>query len=157
MELIAKILPLDNVIAELDAGSKKRAFEQIGLLLEEQLHLGKGKIFDSLFAREKLGSTGLGHGVAIPHGRIKGLKDTVGVFARMKQPIPFDAPDNVPVSLIFVLLVPEQATDLHLQILGELAHMFSDRHLRDQLNASHEREALHRLLTSWAPHAANQR
>lgn len=157
MEIIAKILPLGNVIAELDAASKKRAFEQIGLLLEEQLHLGKGKIFDSLFAREKLGSTGLGHGVAIPHGRIKGLKDTIGVFARLKQPIPFDAPDNVPVSLMFVLLVPEQATDLHLQILGELAHMFSDRHLREQLNASHERDVLHQRLTTWAPHAANQR
>lgn len=157
MELIAKILPIGNVIAELDAGSKKRAFEQIGLLLEEQLHLGKGKIFDSLFAREKLGSTGLGHGVAIPHGRIKALTDTVGIFARMKQPIPFDAPDDAPVSLLFVLLVPEQATDLHLQILGELAHMFSDRHLREQLNASHDRDALHRLLTNWAPHAANQR
>lgn len=157
MELIAKILPLGNVIAVLDAGSKKRAFEQIGLLLEDQLHLGKGKIFDSLFAREKLGSTGLGYGVAIPHGRIKGLKDTIGVFARLKQSIPFDAPDNVPVSLMFVLLVPEQATDLHLQILGELAHMFSDRHLREQLNASHEQDALHQLLINWAPHAANQR
>jgi PTS system nitrogen regulatory IIA component len=157
MELIAKILPLGNVIAELDAASKKRAFEQIGLLLEEQLHLGKGKIFDSLFAREKLGSTGLGHGVAIPHGRIKGLKDTIGLFARLKQPIPFDAPDDIPVSLLFVLLVPEQATDLHLQILGELAHMFSDRDLRKQLNASHEQEALHQRLINWAPHAANQR
>lgn len=157
MELIAKILPLDNVIAELDAGSKKRAFEQIGLLLEEQLQLGKGKIFDSLFAREKLGSTGLGHGVAIPHGRIKGLKDTVGVFARLKQPIPFDSPDDVPVSLMFVLLVPEQATDMHLQILGELAHMFSDRHLREQLHAVHGHDALHKLLVNWAPHAANQR
>lgn len=157
MELIAEILPPENVIAELDAASKKRAFEQIGALLEEQLHLGKGKIFDSLFAREKLGSTGLGHGVAIPHGRIKGLKDTVGVFARLKQPIPFDAPDDAPVSLLFVLLVPEQATDLHLQILGELAHMFSDRLLREQLNLRHQREALHQLLVNWTPHVANQR
>lgn len=157
MELIAKILPIENVIAELDAGSKKRAFEQVGQLLEAQLQLGRGKIFDSLFAREKLASTGLGHGVAIPHGRIKGLRDTVGVFAHMKQPIPFDAPDGAPVSLIFVLLVPEQATDLHLQILGELAHMFSDRHLREHLNASHDRDTLHQLLTNWAPHASNKR
>jgi PTS system nitrogen regulatory IIA component len=155
MELIANILPPGNVIAEMDVGSKKRAFEQIGQLLEEQLQLGKGKIFDSLFAREKLGSTGLGHGVAIPHGRIKGLKETVGVFARLKQPIPFDAPDGAPVSLIFVLLVPEQATDLHLQILGELAHLFSDRELRERLNACHDRDKLHQLLT--VPHAANQR
>ena len=157
MELIAQILPPGNVIAGLDVGSKKRAFEQIGQMLEEQLHLGRGKIFDSLFAREKLGSTGLGHGVAIPHGRIKGLRDTVGVFAQMKQPIPFDAPDGAPVSLMFVLLVPEQATDLHLQILGELAHMFSDRHLRERLGAAHDAEALHKLLTTWTPHAANQR
>lgn len=156
MELIAKILPPGNVIAELDVGSKKRAFEQIGQLLEEQLQLGKGKIFDSLFAREKLGSTGLGHGVAIPHGRIRGLKDTVGAFAHLKQPIPFDAPDGAPVSLIFVLLVPEQATDLHLQILGELAHLFSDRELREQLNACHDRDKLRQLLTTPI-HAANQR
>lgn len=156
MELIAKILPPGNVIAELDVGSKKRAFEQIGQLLEEQLQLGKGKIFDSLFAREKLGSTGLGHGVAIPHGRIRGLKETVGAFAHLKQPIPFDAPDGAPVSLIFVLLVPEQATDLHLQILGELAHLFSDRELRGHLNACYDRDQLHQLLTT-PPHAANQR
>lgn len=155
MELINQILPLENVIAELDAGSKKRVFEHVGQLLEEQLHLSRGKIFDSLFAREKLGSTGLGHGVAIPHGRIKGLRETVGVFVHMKQPIPFDAPDGEPVSLLFVLLVPEQATDLHLQILGELAHMFSDRHLRERLNTSHERETLYQFLTTWTPNATN--
>ncbi|MBU0594387.1 MAG: PTS IIA-like nitrogen regulatory protein PtsN [Pseudomonadota bacterium] len=157
MELIAKILPLENVIAELDVGSKKRAFEHVGEMLEQHLHLGRSKIFDSLFAREKLGSTGLGHGIAIPHGRIKGLQDTLGVFIHLKEPIPFDAPDGAPVSLLFVLLVPEQATDMHLQILGELAHMFSDHHLREQLNTSRDREVLHRLLTTWAPHAANQR
>ena len=78
-------------------------------------------MFDSLFAREKLGSTGLGQGIAIPHGRIKGLKDALGAFVRPRQPIPFDAPDGKPVSLVFVLLVPEQATEKHLQILSELA------------------------------------
>ena len=157
MNLIAKLLPPSNIALDLDVTSKKRLFEQVGLLFENNQGVARSLVFDSLFAREKLGSTGLGHGVAIPHGRIKGLKDTVGVFARLTQPIPFDAPDNAPVSLLFVLLVPEQATDLHLQILGELAHMFSDRHLRERLNANHEREVLHRLLTTWAPHAANQR
>jgi nitrogen PTS system EIIA component len=156
MDLIANILPPGNVVAELDAGSKKRAFEILGQMLEEQLQLGRGKIFESLFAREKLGSTGLGHGVAIPHGRIKGLRETVGAFAHLKQPLPFDAPDGAPVSLMFVLLVPEQATDLHLQILGELAHMFSDRNLREHLNACRDGMALHQLLTTWAPHAANK-
>lgn len=155
MELIAQILPLGNVINDLDVGSKKRVFEHVGQLLEESLQLGRGKIFDSLIAREKLGSTGLGHGVAIPHGRIKGLKEAVGIFVHTREPVPFDAPDSLPVSLIFVLLVPEQATDLHLQILGELAQMFSDRSLRDHLNTCQDQVETHRLLTSWTPRAAD--
>ena len=155
MELIAKILQQENVIAELDVGSKKRVFEHVGEMLENHSHLGRSKVFDSLFAREKLGSTGIGHGIAIPHGRIKGLQETLGVFVHLKQPIPFDSPDDEPVSLMFVLLVPEQATDQHLQILGELAHMFSDHKLREQLNASQNPETLHSLLTAWMPHAAN--
>ncbi len=126
-------------------------------MLEDRLQLGRTRIFDSLFAREKLGSTGLGHGVAIPHGRIKGLRDTAGVFARLRSPIPFDAPDGEPVSLMFVLLVPEQATDLHLQILAELAHAFSDHQLRESLKACADSATLHRLLVGWKPHAANQR
>lgn len=155
MNPLINILSVEQVLLDLDAGSKKRVFEQAGMLFEARLGVARSVIFDSLFAREKLGSTGLGHGVAIPHGRIKGLKETVGVFARLKQPIPFDAPDGAPVSLIFVLLVPEQATDLHLQILGELAHLFSDRELREHLSACHDRDKLHQLLTT--PHAANQR
>lgn len=156
MELISSILPPENVVAELDAASKKQAFEELGKMLEEQLQLGRGKIFESLFAREKLGSTGLGHGVAIPHGRIKGLRETVGIFAHLKHPLAFDAPDGAPVTLMFVLLVPEQATDLHLQILGELAHMFSDNSLRERLNGCRDARILHQLLTTRAPHAANK-
>jgi PTS system nitrogen regulatory IIA component len=90
-------------------------------------------VFDSLFAREKLGSTGLGQGVAIPHGRIKGLKDATGAFLRLAAPVPFDSPDGKPVSLLFVLLVPEVATEQHLQILSELAQHFSDRTCREAL------------------------
>lgn len=155
MELIAQILPVGNVVTDLDVGSKKRVFEHIGQLLEENLQLGRGKIFDSLIAREKLGSTGLGHGVAIPHGRIKGLKEAVGIFVHTKEAIPFDAPDSLPVSLIFALLVPEQATDLHLQILGELAQMFSDRSLRESLNTCQDQAETHRLLTCWKPRATD--
>ena len=75
MNLISKLLPLSNVILELDASSKKRVFEQVGLLFENNHHIARSQVFDSLFAREKLGSTGLGQGIAIPHGRIKGLKE----------------------------------------------------------------------------------
>jgi PTS system nitrogen regulatory IIA component len=156
MNLISKLLPLSNVILELDASSKKRVFEQVGLLFENNHHIARSQVFDSLFAREKLGSTGLGQGIAIPHGRIKGLKEAVGAIVRMKQPIPFDAPDGQPVNLIFVLLVPDRATDLHLQILSELAQMFSDKPFRERLLAAATSSAVHQLISEWQPHAASQ-
>src|SRR5687767_2636299 len=111
MNLVAKLLPLENVLIDLDVSSKKRVFEQAGLVFENNQHIARSQVFDSLFAREKLGSTALGQGIAIPHGRIKGLREAVGAIIRMRTPIPFDAPDAQPVSLIFVLLVPERATD----------------------------------------------
>ena len=156
MNQIAKLLPLANVVLDLDVSSKKRVFEQAGLLFENNEHVARSQVFDSLFAREKLGSTGLGQGIAIPHGRIKGLKDAVGAVVRTRQPIPFDAPDGQNVQLIFVLLVPERATDLHLQILSELAQMFSDPAFRAQLLAATTAEQMHTLITQWLPHASSQ-
>ena len=131
MNLIAKLLPAANVVVGLEASSKKRAFEQAGLLFENNHGIARSTVFDSLFAREKLGSTGLGQGIAIPHGRIKTLKDALGAFIRLAEPVPFDAPDGKPVSMLFVLLVPEQANEHHLQLLSELAQMFSDRAFRE--------------------------
>ena len=157
MNLIAKLLPLSNVQVGLEASSKKRVFEQAGLLFENNQGIGRSTVFDSLFAREKLGSTGLGQGVAIPHGRIKGLKEAVGAFLRLAAPVQFDAPDGKPVSLLFVLLVPEQATEQHLQILSELAQMFSDRAFREQLAAAADADAIHALFTGWEAHAAGER
>lgn len=156
MNLIAKLLPSSNVQVALDASSKKRVFEQAGIMFENNQGIGRSTVFDSLFAREKLGSTGLGQGVAIPHGRIKGLKEAVGGFLRLSAPVQFDAPDGKPVSLLFVLLVPEQATEHHLQILSELAQMFSDKAFREQLAAA-DAAALHVLLSNWQPHAAGER
>jgi len=157
MNLIAKLLPSSNVQVDLDASSKKRVFEQAGIMFENNQGIGRSTVFDSLFAREKLGSTGLGQGVAIPHGRIKGLKDAVGAFLRLAAPVQFDAPDGKPVNLLFVLLVPEQATEQHLQILSELAQMFSDRAFRDRLNAAADAAVIHALFTGWEPHAASER
>jgi PTS system nitrogen regulatory IIA component len=156
MNLIAKLLPESNVIIDLDVSSKKRVFEQVGLLFENNNSIARSQVFDSLFAREKLGSTGLGQGIAIPHGRIKGLKDAVGGLVRARQPIPFDAPDSQNVSLIFVLLVPDRATDQHLQILSELAQMFSDKAFREKLLAAPTAAELHSLITQWLPHATTQ-
>jgi len=157
MNLIAKLLPVQNVLLDLDVSSKKRVFEHAGLVFENNHNIARSQVFDSLFAREKLGSTGLGQGIAIPHGRIKALKEAVGAMIRMREPIPFDAPDGQPVNLIFVLLVPERATDLHLQILSELAQMFSDKTFRDQLLAASSSETMHQLIAEWQPHAASQR
>ncbi|HZO03990.1 MAG TPA: PTS IIA-like nitrogen regulatory protein PtsN [Burkholderiales bacterium] len=157
MTLVSKILPASHVTLDLQASSKKRLFEQAGLLFENLDGIAKNVVFDSLFAREKLGSTGLGQGVAIPHGRIKGLKDALGAFVRLAQPVPFDAPDGNPVSLVFVLLVPEKATEKHLQILSELAQMFSDKALREAMSAAPDAAALHALIAAWQPDAAGQR
>jgi PTS system nitrogen regulatory IIA component len=157
MSLVAKLLPPENVLPELAASSKKRLFEQVGLVYENRHGIGSALVFESLFARERLGSTGLGQGVAIPHGRIKGLKEAIGVFVRLAQPVPFDAPDGKPVSLAFVLLVPEHATDKHLEILSELAQMFSDRALREALALAPDAAALHQLISTWQPDAAGRR
>ena len=157
MNLIAKLLPPSNVILDLEVSSKKRVFEQVGLLYENNHHVARSQVFDSLFAREKLGSTGLGQGVAIPHGRIKGLKEALGAFIRVAQPVPFDAPDGKPVSLVFLLLVPEQATEQHLRVLSELAQMLSDRDLRAKLSSDSDASTLHQYITAWQPHVADQR
>ena len=157
MNLIAKLLPPSNILLDLDVTSKKRLFEQAGLLFENNQGVARSVVFESLFARERLGSTGLGQSVAIPHGRIKGLKEAVGAFVRLAAPVPFDAPDGKPVDLVFFLLVPEQATERHLQILSELAQLFSDRELRERLATERDASSLHQTITAWQPHVADQR
>lgn len=157
MSLIANLLPPSNVVIDLEASSKKRVFEQAGLLFENQQGIGRSDVFDSLFARERLGSTGLGQGIAIPHGRIKGLKDAAGAFLRLTTPVQFDAPDGRPVSMLFVLLVPEQANEQHLQLLSELAQMFSDSKFRESLLNAADAASIHTLFTSWGPNAADER
>ena len=149
MNHIAKLLPVENVVVALDASSKKRVFEQAGLLFENHNGIGRSQVYDALFAREKLGSTGLGQGIAIPHGRIKGLKDAKGAFLRLAAPVQFDAPDGKPVDMLFVLLVPEAATEHHLQLLSELAQMFSDRNFREQLASLPDAAAIHSLFAQW--------
>jgi PTS system nitrogen regulatory IIA component len=133
MNLVSRLLPLNHVLLDLDVSSKKRLFEQIGLLFENSRQIPRARVFDSLFDREKLGSTGLGYGVAIPHGRIKTLKEPMCAFVRTAAPIAFESPDGQPVNLVFAMLVPEHATEAHLELLSELAQMFSDAQLREAL------------------------
>jgi PTS system nitrogen regulatory IIA component len=151
MNRLAAILPLANVVLEVDATSKKRVFEHAGLLFENQHAIARSVVTDNLFARERLGSTGLGHAVAIPHGRIKGLKNPLAAVLRVTQPIGFDAPDDEPVKLLIFLLVPEAATQRHLEILSEIAEMLSDRELRERLKTEPDTAKLHQLIADWEP------
>jgi PTS system nitrogen regulatory IIA component len=107
MNRLAAILPATNVLTAVEATSKKRAFEHAGVLFENQHAIARATVTDNLFARERLGSTGLGHGVAIPHGRIKGLKNPLAAVLRAQQPIAFDAPDDEPVSLLIFCWCPK--------------------------------------------------
>jgi nitrogen PTS system EIIA component len=149
MNRLSQILPSSQVLVRVEATSKKRAFEEAGLLFENQHGLNRALITDSLFARERLGSTGLGHGVAIPHGRIKGLKAPMAAVFLLQSPIGFDAPDEQAVALLIFLLVPEAATQKHLEILSEIAELLSDSTLREQLKSSTDAAALHHLIASW--------
>jgi len=151
MNRLASILPFEQILVGLDVTSKKRAFEEAGLLFENLHGLSRALVTDSLFARERLGSTGLGHGVAIPHGRIKGLKSPMAAVFQLNQAIGFDAPDEQPVKLLIFLLVPEAATQKHLEILSEIAELLSNANWRDNLLSSVTSESLHALIANWAP------
>jgi PTS system nitrogen regulatory IIA component len=134
---------------QVEVTSKKRAFEEAGLLFEALHGLSRALVADSLFARERLGSTGLGHGVAIPHGRIKGLKSPMAAVFQLAKPIGFDAPDEQPVGLLIFLLVPEASTQKHLEILSEIAELLSDASLREKIKTTQDASALHSIVAHW--------
>lgn len=148
MNLIAPLISRESLVLGEALSSKKKLFEHAAQLFSQQRGLKKQEVFNSLFDRERLGSTALGYGVAIPHGRIKSLSDATGAFYRLTPALEFDAPDNQPVSLCFILLVPQDANEHHLQILGELAQMFGDAAMRSQLQSATPDE-LYGLLTAW--------
>lgn len=149
MSLLVTLLPASHVLLDVEAADKRHLLEQAAGLLEGRTGIGRDAILESLLARERLGSTGLGQGIAIPHGRIKGLTSAVGAFLRTRAAVAFDAPDGVPVRLVFVLLVPDKSTDLHLQILSELAQMLSDRTMRAELVSAPDAAMAQRLIAGW--------
>jgi PTS system nitrogen regulatory IIA component len=149
MNSVAKVLSTNDVLLDLDVGNKQSMFEAVGRLWAEHHDMVAGEVVDSLNAREKLGSTGLGQGVAIPHARVKGLTKAVAAFVRPTQPIEFDSPDGELVAYCFVLLVPTQATEEHLQILAEVAEMFSNTEFREQLGTAKSPDQIHQLIILW--------
>lgn len=149
MNRLSTLLTPAHVLSQVEVTSKKRAFEEAGLLFENLHGLSRALVTDSLFSRERLGSTGLGHAVAIPHGRIKGLKAPLAAVFQLANPIGFDAPDDQAVKLLIFLLVPEAATQKHLEILSEIAELLSDAGLREQLTADADAVNLHSLIAGW--------
>ena len=150
MNLIAPLITPDTTLLDLSFTSKKKLFEHAAELFAQAHGLKSADIFTSLFERERLGSTALGCGIAIPHGRIKGLQDARGAFYRLKSPLEFDAPDNQPVSLCFILLVPKDANEQHLQILGELAQLFGDEAMRAKMLRVATPPELIALVSAWS-------
>ncbi|ONN66601.1 PTS sugar transporter subunit IIA [Herbaspirillum sp. BH-1] len=149
MTNLAKILSPENVVLDLEVSSKKRAFEQAGLTFENNSGIARSTVSENLFARERLGSTGLGHGVAVPHGRIKGLKAPLALFMRLAAPIPFESPDGQPVKLLIFLLIPDNVTQQHLEILSEIAEMFSDDAFRNELAVETDPAVVHARIVTW--------
>ena len=150
MNHIAPLITADTALLDVSFTSKKKLFEHAADLFARIHALKSTDIFTSLFERERLGSTALGCGIAIPHGRIKGLKQACGAFYRLQTPLEFDAPDNQPVSICFVLLVPQDANEQHLQILGELAQLFGDDAMRTKLLAIATPNDLIALVSAWS-------
>ena len=140
----------DSVVCNADVVSKKRALELLADLLAGQVKTDRSfDIFQLLTEREKLGSTSLGHGIALPHARTNLCDHAIGVFIRTKNGIDFDSPDRQPTDLLFALMVPEHYTDEHLNILAELAGMFNDENFCQNLRSADNNAELHRRLTSW--------
>ncbi len=145
---IADILTTDRVLCDVSASSKKRALEKISeLIASADPALTPGEVFDCLLSRERLGSTCIGSGVAIPHSRVKHGERTLAAFIKLSEGVDYDAVDRQPVDLLFALLVPEESTDEHLEVLAYLAEKFSDKSFRDELRASHSCEELFELIT----------
>lgn len=144
---LENILTPGRSLVNVPGGSKKRALEYIGNLVAREMHdLDAKAIFESLIAREKLGSTGFGNGIAIPHCRLPGCPAPISALLRLDTPIDFDAIDGAPVDLLFVLLVPEAATDEHLQLLRQIASMLDRSEVRERLRQAQSSEALYQVV-----------
>lgn len=150
MNQLGNLLSPERVTFRPTVSSKKRALELVSeLMTAGDTDLSAGEVFTSLIERERLGSTGLGHGAAIPHGRLKGLDHAVCAFLKLGEGIDFDSSDEQPVDMICGLLVPAQSTSEHLNILAMLAEMFSDARLCERIHAAKSGGEVYDLLVSW--------
>ena len=147
---LTDFLITDRIACNVNAHSKKRALEELSKLIsQDQTSIRATDIFDCLLSRERLGSTGIGYGVAIPHGRLKDSDHTTAALIQLNHGIDFDAIDNQPVDLLFALVVPDNATDEHLKILALLAAMFKEESTRALLREAKSPEDMLQLIRNW--------
>jgi PTS system nitrogen regulatory IIA component len=149
MNPVAELLDIDDVHLDVDVSDKAQLLDRVATLLAARHGLAKAAILEDLAARERLGSTGVGHGVAIPHARTSRCIAPAGVFVRTRSAIAFDAPDGAPVSVFLALIVPDQAIERHLRILATAAAMFSDRIFREKLRSADSPAATWELLSTF--------
>jgi len=152
---LGDLISPDGIIPSLKAKSKKQVLQDLAEHAGELIGVGPREIFDTLLQRERLGSTGLGHGIAIPHGKLASINNIFSLFARLEKPIDFDSVDDEPVDLIFLLLAPESAGADHLKALARISRLLRDPSAVEKLRASDNRDALYSVLTEpLASHAA---
>ena len=144
---IAELITPDCVIANLKASSKKQALQEMARRAAELNNLSERAVFDVLLERERLGTTGVGHGIAIPHGKLPNLDRLYGVFARLARPVNFESIDELPVDLIFLLLAPEQAAAEHLKLLARVSRLLRDKSVCEKLRGAVTPEAIYAILT----------
>jgi PTS system nitrogen regulatory IIA component len=149
MNPLGELLTLDDVRLDLDLANKAQLLDQVAALLSARHGLSKTLVLESLTIREQLGSTGVGHGVAIPHARMSQCAVPAAAFVRTRFAIPFDAPDGKPVSVFLGLIVPNKATERHLQLLATAAGMLGDRTFRDKLKTCTDPGKVRELLAAW--------
>lgn len=151
VKTLSRIMSPGNIVLGLDVPDKQQLFEQVGVFFERTCDISQLLVTEGLLARESVGSTGLGYGVAIPHGRIDGLENPCAAFFRLANPVPFESPDSLPVTLLFILLIPQNVTQQHLEILSEIAALFSDSQCREVLANETDKERIYNIIANWKP------
>jgi len=143
------LISTHRIAVGVECSSKKRALEMLSQLIGDSAdNINQNDVFDSLIARERLGGTGLGKGIAIPHGRLKSGSQTLAAFIQLKDGVDFDAPDGIAVDLLCALTVPEECSDEHLQVLAYLSEIFSDENTRNKLRSANDSQEIYSILTA---------
>ena len=145
---ITALLSPQRIFLDTEISSKKKLLELIATTIAEETESSQSCIFNGLLDRERLGSTGLGQGFAVPHARLSNLNKTLGCFFRLKNAVNFEAPDNLPVDLVFTIIVPEEATEEHLMILSSLASIFSKSDVCDAIRNAQSSDEITRIIDS---------